>query len=279
MPSVIRSGIPGINRTTLWNAWKQVRQELRHSRLRDVVDHLEFDIDPEVWIRRLIGQLAKGSYEPRMPERFSVAKGNGFSRRMTLPAVPDLVLYRAVAHHCYNKAGRRERRHVYFERRDLSRVQQRVQREAKDLVSHPYTGFRRRRFYAWLKYDQYRRYLLFKKAFPFVVVSDVTNFFDSIQHQRVNDAMAGLASAKMLGLLTFLLERLSIREAYSGSPQVGLPVEEFDCSRAIAHMVLFPHDERMVESVGESAYVRWMDDQNVGAVSRAGAMAEDDRRL
>lgn len=28
--------------------------------------------------------------------------------------------------------------------------------------------------------------------------------------------------------------------------------------------MLFPHDERMVDLVGENAYVRWMDDQNIG---------------
>jgi len=34
-------------------------------------------------------------------------------------------------------------------------------------------------------------------------------------------------------------------------------------------MVLFPHDARMVEQVGESSYVRWMDDQTFGVRSRA----------
>lgn len=37
-------------------------------------------------------------------------------------------------------------------------------------------------------------------------------------------------------------------------------------------MVLFPHDDRMVTLVGEDGYVRWMDDQNIGAQSRAQAM-------
>jgi hypothetical protein len=37
-------------------------------------------------------------------------------------------------------------------------------------------------------------------------------------------------------------------------------------------MVLFPHDNRMVAAAGEEAYVRWMDDQNFGAASRAGGL-------
>jgi hypothetical protein len=34
-------------------------------------------------------------------------------------------------------------------------------------------------------------------------------------------------------------------------------------------MTLFPHDERITQVVGEDAYVRWMDDQNIGVRSRA----------
>jgi hypothetical protein len=98
-------------------------------------------------------QLARGTYEPSTPARFTVAKGNGFSRRMTLPSVPDLVLYRAIADYCYKRATRREHQHVYFERRKLAKVQESAEQEALELVSSPYTGFRRRRFYAWLKYD------------------------------------------------------------------------------------------------------------------------------
>lgn len=76
----------------------------------------------------------------------------------------------------------------------------------------------------------------------------------------------------LVGLLFFLLERLSIRDAFNESPRIGLPVDEFDCSRTLAHMVLFPHDDRMVACVTEGAYVRWMDDQNFGASSYAAGL-------
>src|SRR4029077_6906571 len=77
------------------------------------------------------------------------------------------------------------------------------------------------------------------------------------------------ASPKIVGLLFFLLERLSPRESYTPGQRIGLPVDQCDCSRNLAHMILFPHDERMVTLVGEEAYVRWMDDQNIGVSSRA----------
>ena len=74
----------------------------------------------------------------------------------------------------------------------------------------------------------------------------------------------------MLGLLRFLLERLAIRDSYNESPRIGLPVDEFDCSRTLARVVLFDHDKRMLSHVGkDNAYARWMDDQAFGVHSRA----------
>ena len=76
-------------------------------------------------------------------------------------------------------------------------------------------------------------------------------------------------SPRMTGLLFFLLERLSIRQDYAGSHGISLPVDEFHCSRTLAHMVLFTYDDVIVKALGEEAYVRWMDDQVMGVPSRA----------
>lgn len=115
-------GIKGINRSSLWNAWKLVRKQLAKASFRDVVDYLEYDIDPETWIRSLLREIAEGAYEPNTPVRYPLAKSKGFSRRMTLPQVRDLVLYRAIVDYLYARMKRREHRHVYFERGRLAKV-------------------------------------------------------------------------------------------------------------------------------------------------------------
>lgn len=76
----------------------------------------------------------------------------------------------------------------------------------------------------------------------------------------------------MIGLLFFLLERLSVCQDYSSSHGISLPVDEFDCSRTLAHITLFTHDDAMVRLVGEANYVRWMDDQNFGVSSKAAGL-------
>jgi hypothetical protein len=278
--------IVGISRSSLWQAWKEVRKTLPKSSRRDVIDYLEYDINPERWISQLLSDIGRGAYEPARPIRFELAKTKGFNRRMTLPAIPDLVLFRAVVDYLFSRVRRREHKHVYFLQDALAEATKLASAQAQQVMNEllsPYAPMSQRRFYAWLRFDQYRKLLILDRIYPYIVITDIANFFDSVLYSRVATSLHGLsAPPEIVGLLFFLLERLSIREAYSESPRIGLPVDEFDCSRKLAHMILFPHDDRMVDLVGADAYVRWMDDQNLGAKSKAeglSILAEADRSL
>lgn len=265
--------ISGISKTSLWAAWKEVRAEVRNSTVRDIVDFLDYDIHPDVWIDRLLSQIAAGTYEPQTPFRFALAKSGGFKRRLTFPAIPDIVLYRAVANFVHGKAQRRQQPHVYYRRIDLQRAiqsaaQQARQKQAQFVSVYKFTS--RRSFQNWREYEQYRKHLILKRVHRFIVVTDISNFFDSILHSEVSNALRNFPiPTRMIGLLFFLLERLAIRADFSDSPRIGLPVDEFECSRTIANLLLFSHDREMVRLVGQNAYVRWMDDQAIGVNSRS----------
>ena len=135
---------------------------------------------------------------------------------------------------------------------------------------HHYGHLSGNAFEEWLKFNQYRKHLLLDKVFPYIVLTDITNYFDTILFDRVIDAARkSRMNVRVLGLLRFFLERLAIRDSYNESPRIGLPVDEFDCSRALAHVTLFDHDRMMLKLVGSDAYARWMDDQAFGAHSLA----------
>lgn len=54
-----------------------------------------------------------------------------------------------------------------------------------------------------LRFDQYRKLLIFERTHPFIVLTDVSNFFDSILYGRVEQSLYGLrASPKLIGLLS-----------------------------------------------------------------------------
>ncbi|MGC2496009.1 hypothetical protein [Candidatus Binatus sp.] len=187
---VMGGRIVGISRTSLWAAWKAIRADLSRASVRDVVDHLEYDTDPDRWINRLLRDLRLGTYEPSPPARFYLPKKKGFDRQMTMPEIPDLVLYRAIADRLYKRAKRFEHDHVYFDRRELQKKQISAASEATQTIAN--YGPRGSRFLTWLQYDQYRKYLIFKRIYPFVAVTDISNYFDSILFGRVSDVLLGI---------------------------------------------------------------------------------------
>ena len=79
LPGLIR----GITRTSLWKAWKAIRKDLKQASIRDVVDFLDFDVNPDIWINRLLHRISSGEYEPETPTRFMLGKSKGFSRTMS----------------------------------------------------------------------------------------------------------------------------------------------------------------------------------------------------
>ena len=266
-------GLREVSKSALWKSWKEIRKELRRSSLRDVVDFIDYDLNPDTWIERILKELRSGSYEPRRPRRFTLGKSQGFSRWMTLPEIPDLVLYHTVATRIIDRSQRRrhQMRNVYFARDKIHKIRSDARKEAEAETSRS-ADYGRYSFLVWLRFHQYRQLLILRNIYPYIVITDITNFFDSIAHIQIEAALSELGfSRSFTGLVQLILERLMFRDPFSAHPRTGIPVDEFDCSRCLAHVVLFPHDDRMVKAVGEDAYVRWMDDQTFGVKTEAEA--------
>jgi hypothetical protein len=201
---------------------------------------------------------------------------------MMLPEIRDLVVFHAIATQVVARASRHhtKAKHVYFQRDHITKAQVAAMKAATATAPPPsgptlataadYLPMSQSGYKNWLRFHQYRKWLLFEELYPYLVKTDITNFFDSIAHTQIEAVLFELGFQRnVVGLLLLLLERLSIRDSYSPAPRVGIPVDEFDCSRCLAHIVLFPHDERMVALLGEDAYVRWMDDQVFGLPDEA----------
>ena len=117
-----QEAIRGVTKSTLWSAWKEVRRQLKRAPRRDVLDYLEYDIDPDVWIGRLLRRLAAGEYSPERPHRYTLAESKGFDRVITVPAIPDVVLYRTIVDYLFRRARRSQCKHAYFCQATLSKM-------------------------------------------------------------------------------------------------------------------------------------------------------------
>ncbi len=104
---------------------------------------------------------------------------------------------------------------------------------------------------------------------PYVVESDIANFFTSIDLEVVREHLHSHTSLEkeVVRLCISLIRRSLPHPGFADSPTMGIPQEGFDSSRAIAHSLLVGVD-RFFDAEGRALlYSRFMDDFVIGADS------------
>ena len=246
-----------VSLSNLRKAWKSVRREIRDCKVRDAVDWLDWAVTVEAGLGRLQSELLAGDYYPLTPMRYELAKSRGAFRVMTLPNLQDAIVYHSICDRALALAMPRKVAGAYFSRRHAQTPIGRT----LDQVDDPSSSF----WSVWLRYQQYRTHTLLSSVYKVLVVADISNYFDSISHELLMEYLSPLGlPRKAVGILGRFLEVLKPTAGHSPNPRIGIPVDECDCSRSLAHIFLFEHDRRVVKRFGESNYVRWMDDQNIG---------------
>lgn len=241
--------------------WKQLRKELTRSLLRDCIDFAEFDLFTSDWIKSLSSEVVSGAYQPMPPTRREESKSAGAFRVITAPSLKDGLVYRHICDYAYELARPTEWMGAFFSRRFRMEI---VGRKVDSIDDHDYLEF----FEIWRRYAAYRKHIGLSGLYRVLVVTDLSNYFESIQHELLYEHLGSLGiPRKALGVLGKLLDVLRPDSGHSASPAVGLPTDEIDCSRTLAHIFLFEHDREIANFAGNESYVRWMDDQNVGVSS------------
>lgn len=249
----------------LLRTWIEIRNALKAVEVRDCLDYIEYQIETRERLLDLRQRVLSGAYEPAIPSRYENAKSSGSYRIITIPELDDLIVYRLISDQIYSRARVNESPSAFYSRRHgMTPVGQKV----GWVDSADYEKF----FPVWRRYNQYRSRTLLHGLYDVLVITDISNYFDSIQHSLLFEYLMPLGLPReSIGLLGRLLLALRPQSGFSPTPQMGLPVDEYDCSRQIAHVFLFEHDQRVINAVGGENYVRWMDDQNIGVQGRTRA--------
>jgi hypothetical protein len=238
-------------------AWKRtVRNGLRGQAFGDLHDYLDVHRNIGAFVWRLRADVVTGRYRPAEPTVVRLEKRLGIDRRLMLPAPADALVLQTIVDVIEPRLLRREpTQNAYYARSHMPR-------SVKDVdLTFPYPWWQ-----LWPQFQQ--RVWNFTSAQPFVVVTDVASYFDSIPLYSLRDTVASLARIEqpVLDLLFYLLEAFVWRPDYIPFSGVGLPQIDFDAPRLLAHCYLYPVDELIAKRIpGE--YVRWMDDINFGVPS------------
>ncbi len=100
------------------------------------------------------------------------------------------------------------------------------------------------------------------RSYAWFVRSDISNFFPSINLQLLRHCVAQRTDADedLTNLLFMMLESMTPRPSYSQNRYVGLPVEDYDASRVLAHAYLHTVDRTFQAEIEQHRYARWVDD-------------------
>jgi hypothetical protein len=239
----------------LREAWKEVRDRFREDLVRDALLHLDYQHDLDKRLNELAAEVRSGRYRVLAPWFVKCGKGRGLFRIHTFLDVKDLVLLHGITRRIVGPILKKApTRTAYF-----SRSQHRHGPTTPLPAGYPWL----------LQWKAFQRHILrFSKTYPFLVTTDISGYYDHIQHGLLRQVVLRLADAsvEVVDLLFFILEDLTHRPQYIPNVFVGLPVIDYDAPRLLAHAFLFELDGTLFSQPGLE-FTRWMDDYDVGVKS------------
>lgn len=241
--------------------WRHtIRPGLRSQSVLDLHDYHDFHRSSATLLEVLQEDIASGSYRPRRTLPIRVEKGVGISRTLQVPAPEDAVVLQTIVEVLSPDIKKAQPSGNAFYSRSHGHVDN--PGELDDTFGYMWWEM-------WPEFQE--RILKFTQVFSHLVVTDLADYFDSIQLGLLRNSLSSIArfDQYLLDFLFFILAEYSPRGDYLPSPGVGLPQLNFDAPRLLAHAFLFDADTLLKEASGDN-FVRWMDDINIGVQSEEG---------
>jgi hypothetical protein len=192
-----------------------IRKEIRLLRARDAVDWLDWFLTLDASLEQLRDQILEGDYTPTPPSRYELGKSKGAFRIITSFNICDALVYRHISDAALEAALPRKVQGAFFSRRHSATPVGKTFSVSED---DEYLNF----FQVWLRYNEYRTHTMFQQPYECLVVTDISNYFESIQHNLLIEYLAPLGlPRKAMGLLGRLLEAFKPLAGHSPNPELA----------------------------------------------------------
>jgi len=244
-----------LNAQNLTKTWRIIRDNTENDLVRDPLDHLAFEATADNHVRQLVFALETERYRPCPPLVVRAAKRDGLTRPLSTLDVADTVVLKTLVDAIQAALHQGFPPYVHFSR---------SQAGAFDGGGDSETWFQ-----AWMRHSGNVAKLLKSRNCKYVVKTDVASFFYLINHRLLRQLVANRTEAdeRLLNLLFYVLETMTWRPQYSDNREDGLPQEDYDASRVLAHAFLHTVDEALKREGGAGLYARWVDDIAVGVLT------------
>lgn len=246
-----------INAARLKSRWREkVRDAMRTQPVPDSLEHLDSHIAIDPLTDALEAQLMAGAYIPKTPIRLLVEKSKGLCRQIVIPNVRDALVLQTLSDAVWEEL----RKHAPTPNAFYAPNDQRFSAAVKGQLNE-YGPVQ-----AWLDFQE--EILGFTTRKKFIVVTDISNYYDTIGHDHLRNTISGLINVKeqSLDLMIHALSHMLWQPDYMPRVAIGLPQMNLDAPRLLAHSFLFEIDELISKSF-RVEYARYMDDIDIGVDS------------
>ncbi|MFH0847100.1 MAG: RNA-directed DNA polymerase [Chloroflexota bacterium] len=223
----------------------------------DLHDYYDFSSNISEKAKEISTQVLKAQYRASSPLIYRLERQYGICRHIMIPAPSDALVFQTITEHLsplLEKAQPTKKAYFSRDRHSLKLPHQfRETRYPWDIL--------------WPKFQ--KDIWKFTDACSYLVVTDITNFFDNIGLRELRHIVSSRIEVKevILDLLFNIIEQLAWTPDYLPTSLKGLPTINVESFRLLPHVMLFEIDEVLnIRSNGN--FVRWMDDINIGVNSK-----------
>jgi len=239
------------NISSIWR--KIVRDQLRRIDITDIFDYYDFNYNIDERASLLRTQILNGSYEPSKPLIYRLEKKFGICRHIIIPQPLDALILQIITETISEEILKNQPSKNSFYSRDKHNV-----RKPHEIDEYGFNWIT-----LWKKMQ--KKIFHFKETKNLIIVTDLTNYYDSIYIPELRKIISGYVKNKegIQDILFKIIEKISWIPDYL--PYVGreLPTTNLEGVRLLAHSFLFELDT-VLKNTSNDSFTRWMDDIIIG---------------
>ncbi|MBJ6368138.1 RNA-directed DNA polymerase [Snuella sedimenti] len=245
------------------NIWRSiVKNQLRKLDIQDLYDFYDFNYNIDERALAIRTEILNGNYQVIKPIIYRLEKKLGICRHIVIPQPQDALVLQVLTEQLNSEIIGKMPSENSFYSQDKHNM-----KYPHDLDTEYGVNWQKQ----WKKLQ--KLIYQFSESKELLVVTDLSNYFDSIDISVLRNQISNIVDDKevLLDLLFKIIENISWNPDYLKYTGRGLPTSNLEGIRLLAHSFLFEFDAILKEKTNNS-FTRWMDDVVIGVNSRQEAI-------
>ena len=223
--------------------WRNiVKDQIRSLDIKDLYDYYDFNYNIEERAESIRNEILEGNYKSKSILVYKLEKKFGICRHMVIPQPSDALILQVITDSIVENVLKiQPSSKTYYSR-------ERHSLKLPHEISNSYLDWKSQ----WKDFQ--KEIYDFTESKNFIVVTDLTNYFDSIRLKEIRNILASKIKIDeiLLDLMFKIIEDISWKPDYLPFSGQGLPTINIEGIRLLAHLLLFEIDEILMNRTNNS---------------------------